>query len=76
MMGEWQPITDVPPEGIVSMRGRFGKSGALLLFPEAMCVGFEWFARGQEGYFRSIRGTLPFVPLEWRRLERMRLEEA
>ena len=76
-MDEWQPITDVPPGEIVSLRGRFGKSKTVLVYPEARCVGFEWFVRGLDGYFHPIaRGTLPFKALAWRRLERMRVEEA
>lgn len=76
-MDEWQPIETVPHGEIVSLRARFGDGGAVLIYPEARRVGFEWFMRGHDGYFHMVkRGTLPFVPLEWRRLERMRLEEA
>jgi hypothetical protein len=68
MSGEWLPVTDVPPNEVVELRARFGKSKTVLVYPQARCVGFEWFARGHDGYFHLIsgRGTLPFVPLAWR----------
>lgn len=60
----WQS-PDAIPDGVVTLRGRFGDRGSVLTFPEARLVGFEWFAKGADGHYRRIAGTLPFTPIGW-----------
>lgn len=62
----WQSPDTIPP-GVVMLRGRFGGRGSVLTWPEARLVGFEWFAKGRDGYFHPIaKGTLPFKAIGWR----------